>query len=104
METIIIIILAFALAIFAALYFRLRSDKKNEWQSHNEKLSSQLDQLSDDYEKLLSDKNEQGNLLDAYKKANDQLSKNYKELESKYNRYHRKRGADGRFVKKGGKV
>lgn len=73
METIIIIILVFTTIVWMVRYFRLRVDYK-DLVRENVRLYAQL----------------------------DQLSKNYKKLLIEYNRYHRKRGADGRFVKKGG--
>lgn len=112
-----IIILAIALIVWMVLYFRLKADYKDldkcfdanaeKWNTtanHNSRLTAQLDQLSFDYNELhrcydkqLAQAKKDDEEIIALRRANENLL-------IEYNRYHRKRGVDGRFVKKGGKV
>lgn len=146
METIIIIILALALAVLAVLYFRLRADYKELnnafeinatkymdyalFEQENKRLTAQLDRLATDADKTDKELFEQTKHNGGLHKAIDELRAEKRELQRcydaqlaqakiddeeiialrraneelliKYNRYHRKQGADGRFVKKGG--
>lgn len=110
--------------------FNANAKKWNATANQNSRLTAQLDQLSIDADKtdkelfeqikhngglhraideLIAEKRELQRCYDAQleqaKKDDEEiiaLRRANEELLIKYNRYHRKQGADGRFVKKGG--